>query len=80
MSKHACDDAIARIYPYLDGEVTVLRRLLVRRHLRRCPPCDGAFAFEQRLKVVVRERTREEVPPEMLDRLRTYLGEAGAVD
>ena len=74
-----CDEALSRIYPYLDGEVTVYRRFRVRRHLRKCHNCTGAFSFEERLKIVIRERSHEDPPPEFLDRLRLYLrDESGA--
>lgn len=72
-----CDDALSRLYPYLDGEVTVYRRFRVRLHLRKCRDCTGAFDFEERLKVVVRDRSQEEPPPEFIERLRTYLREEG---
>lgn len=78
MSKKTCDDAIARIYPYLDGEMTVVRKYIIRRHLRQCPPCGDAFSFEQRLQLVVREKTKSEVPPEFLERLRRCLQDEAA--
>ena len=37
-----CDDALHRVYEYLDGEMTVWRRRAITRHLDECPPCaDG---------------------------------------
>ena len=73
MNKKACEDAIARLYPYLDDEINTYRKWVIRRHLKSCSGCDSAFSFEQRLKVVIRERTSEEVPPEVLQRLKTFL-------
>ncbi len=70
-----CDDALNRLYPYLDGEVTVYRRFQVRRHLKKCHNCVGAFDFEERLKVVIRERSREDPPAEFIQRLRIYIRE-----
>ena len=71
--KDKCHDAITRIYPYLDGEITLYRRFRVRRHIRKCRDCGPAFSFEEQLKVVIRERCHEDPPPEFLDRLRAYL-------
>ncbi len=73
MTKRACDEAITRLYPYLDGEITAYRSWRIRRHLRRCSPCHSAFSFEEKLKAVIRARTKEEVSPEVIDRLRTFL-------
>ena len=75
MSQKTCDDAISRIYGYLDGEISSLKRVMVRVHLRKCSGCEDAFAFEQRLKVVIRERCQEEVPADMIVKLRAILSE-----
>lgn len=73
-----CHDALTRLYPYLDGEVTAYRRFRVRRHLRKCGNCGPAFSFEEQLKIVIRERSQEDPPPEFMDRLRQYMaGEKG---
>ena len=70
MTKKACADAVDRLYPYLDGEMTTLQRWKVRWHLRKCPPCEGAYGFEERLKVIVHDRLQEDCPDELVDRLR----------
>lgn len=80
MVKRSCEEALAQVYLYLDGEVTWYRRALVRRHLKKCPPCDGKFAFEDRFKAVIRARAQEDPPPEIIDRLRTYIRSAGMED
>lgn len=73
MASRSCDDSIARIYEYLDDEIGWYSRVRIRYHLRKCPNCTGAFSFEERLKIVVRERAKEEPPPEFMDRLRSFL-------
>ncbi len=72
---HNCDEAIEQIYFFLDGEMTWYKRLRVRRHLRRCPPCHSKFEFEARFIDVVRRKGAEPAPPELIDRLRTFLNE-----
>lgn len=70
MSKKTCDDAVERLYPYLDNEISTIQRMKVRWHLRRCPPCEGAYHFEEKLKLVIHDRLHEDCPEEVLDRLR----------
>ena len=70
-----CDDALHDVYSYLDQEITWYRSWQIKRHLHGCPPCVEAFHFEERLRVVVRDRLHEEVPPEFLTRLRQALSE-----
>jgi mycothiol system anti-sigma-R factor len=74
-----CEKALADVYLYLDRELTWWRRRRIRIHLSDCPPCMHGFEFERRLKVVVRTRLAEDVPPEFIERLhealrREYLG------
>ena len=53
-----CDEAIVRIYQYLDGELTVWRRRAISRHLDECPPCAHGFDFEIELRQVVASHRR----------------------
>ena len=64
-----CDDALENLYLYLDGELKPDVAESVRIHLDDCPPCLDAYAFEQRLKTVVRERLQEDVPADLIIKL-----------
>lgn len=77
---NGCDHAIEYLYHYLDQELTWSRRTRVRWHLRRCNNCCGAFEFEERLKIVIRERGRDEPPPELFERLHALIEEEAATD
>jgi mycothiol system anti-sigma-R factor len=73
MSDH-CDEALAHLYTYLDGELddhVIAER--IRHHLVECPPCDDAFTFEERLKVAVRTKLREDVPMEFIQRIQIVI-------
>jgi mycothiol system anti-sigma-R factor len=71
-----CDDAILRIYQYLDGELTVWRRRAISRHLDDCPPCAEGFDFEIELRTVIASKCRDEVPPELKRRIADAIGMA----
>jgi mycothiol system anti-sigma-R factor len=73
-----CEHAIEYVYHYLDHELTWSRRTRIRWHLSRCSGCCGAFDFEERLKAVIRERGRDEPPPELFERLRALIHEEAA--
>ncbi len=75
MSRRSCEQAVERIYFYLDGEITWYRRFRINRHLRSCWMCEGAYDFEHRFRSVVRDKCSEEVPEELLERLRSVLRE-----
>ena len=61
-SERDCDDAIHTLYHYLDGEMTLERRQVIKRHLDECAPCLEAFDFEAELRVMISTKCREEVP------------------
>lgn len=71
--KGDCIEAVHLLYHYLDGELTTERRVLIRQHLDDCPPCGQAFDFEAELRVVISQKCREEVPPELVARVRKAL-------
>ena len=70
-----CDETKTHLYTYLDREATFFRRWRVRRHLRRCLPCEDGFSFERRLKLRIRDGCAEEMPQELETRLRSFLRE-----
>ena len=72
-----CNHAVEYVYHYLDEELTWSRKVRISWHLRRCDPCDGAFDFEVRLKEMIRDKGRDEPPPELFDRLRALIQEDG---
>jgi mycothiol system anti-sigma-R factor len=76
MSKF-CEVSAAQVYTYLDRELNWYRRLRIRMHLRRCPPCADGFRFEQALKERIRTGCCEDPPGELYERLRTFLHQHG---
>jgi mycothiol system anti-sigma-R factor len=73
-----CEQAIHRVYEYLDGELTVWRRRAIARHLDECPPCAQGFVFEIELRRVIVSKCRDDVPPELRRRIASALGLEGA--
>lgn len=67
-----CDETIAKLYVYLDGELTEQRRIEIARHLDLCGPCVGAFGFEAELRKLIASRCHDHVP----DALRSRVAEA----
>jgi len=66
-----CNDTIAKLYEYLDRELTLSERREVEVHLAHCPPCREHFRFEYNVLSVVKDRCRETAaPPELVERVR----------
>ena len=68
-----CTEAVHVLYHFLDGELTPERRLLIEYHLDSCSPCLEAFEFEIELRDLIKQRCREQVPDELLSRIKNLL-------
>mgnify|MGYP001825093586 CR=1 FL=1 len=78
--KKKCAEAHSKVYHYLDGELGWYRRWQIRRHLNDCPPCLDGFVFERKLKSRIRLGSSDEIPRELLDRIRSSYRQDGTDD
>ena len=62
----ACEEAVAELYSYLDGALTVERLAVIETHLQSCGDCYEAYDFEAELKMVISRRCTAEDVPETL--------------
>jgi anti-sigma factor (TIGR02949 family) len=65
-----CQAMISRLYNFLDGELTEVRRVKIMTHLEACPSCYSAYDFEAELRIVIRERCQTHVPPSLMARIQ----------
>jgi mycothiol system anti-sigma-R factor len=75
MANHECEEALDRIFEYIDGELTPAELEQVASHLKECPPCEAEHKINEKLKSRV-STTGGECAPEalrakILDTLRT---------
>jgi len=68
-----CEEALAELYTFLDGELTPERRELIASHIDDCNPCLEVFDFEAELRIVVSQKCREEVPESLRLRIAVQL-------
>ncbi len=68
-----CDEVLAEIERYLDGECTAEAAAVVRAHLHDCSPCMDRADFQRRVRALVAQRCRESAPPELVARIRASL-------
>lgn len=81
MAEGDCNDSLAELYTFLDGELTDSKRDEIRQHLHDCSPCLERFDFQAELKAVIARKCHEEVPQELRDRIARSIGidaESGA--
>jgi anti-sigma factor (TIGR02949 family) len=67
-----CDQALAELESYLDGELVEDARRVVESHLGGCSPCFQRSEFRVRLRAIVRAKCTvvADLPPEVADRIR----------
>jgi len=67
-----CQDLIAVILEYLEGEMTPQDVEEFERHLEKCAPCRAYLATYRRTKEMAADVGRIEMPDEMKERLREF--------
>jgi mycothiol system anti-sigma-R factor len=70
-----CDQALAELERFLDGELPLGEVGRVSAHLSACYPCTDRATFEEQLRAVVRRGCADAAPPELVDRIRAVLDE-----
>ena len=75
--EHECEDAVAKLYVYLDGEMDPEGLRAVEAHLAHCSPCLEAFDFEAELRKVVHSKCAETMPTDLRAKLLGMIGDAG---
>ena len=68
-----CERALAELYQYLDNELSIESRTVIRTHIELCSPCGDRYHFETELRQIVSMRCREAVPEELKHRIAEAL-------
>lgn len=72
-----CDEALERIYEYLDGELTEDVARAIQQHLAVCSRCEPRFEHERVFLQFISQRTQlEGAPPELRRRILRELMDA----
>jgi anti-sigma factor (TIGR02949 family) len=68
-----CEEALHRLFDFLDAELDRQTQREMEQHLERCRSCFSRVEFEKRLKVRTMELRAEPVSPELETRIRRVL-------
>ncbi len=69
-----CRDALQNLFVYIDGQLTMERRLVIKEHIDRCSHCFERFSFELELRQVVAQSCRDTVPESLKMRIAEAIG------
>jgi anti-sigma factor (TIGR02949 family) len=75
MSDESCIDALLKLQPYLDGELSEADAENVRRHFELCAPCTPALHYLRSFKDALQRASGQlpQAPPELVERLRELI-------
>jgi anti-sigma factor (TIGR02949 family) len=68
-----CEEVIAHLSAYLDGEMDAARRADIESHLQTCRGCYSRAEFEKALQEKVRELGEKNAPAKLRQRLKALL-------
>jgi anti-sigma factor (TIGR02949 family) len=68
-----CEQALHRLFEYLDDELDRQSQREMEQHLERCRSCFSRLEFEKRMKAHTVELRTEPVSPELEMRIRRVL-------
>ena len=73
----ACHEAVKRLWEYLDDTVDPDEQVLVEEHLARCRTCCGELEFAKELRSLLANRSPDDLPRDILNRLNRTIEELG---
>lgn len=69
-----CDEVLANVFEYLDGEVDHEAKVRIRQHLEECSPCLKEYGLEEAIKAIVRRScSHEDVPGDLRAKVLTKI-------
>lgn len=68
-----CEEALRRLFEYLDRELDGARHAEMERHLKTCRSCYSRAEFEKRLKSKLGTLGASPLPPEFAQRISGLL-------
>ena len=70
-----CAQALARVYEYLDGELSPADLDRIREHIDDCGPCLQQYDLDVALKALVRRSCQESAPADLRQRIMVKITE-----
>ncbi|WP_034274631.1 CATRA system-associated protein [Haloechinothrix halophila] len=71
----SCAEAVRQLWEYIDDVVDAGERAAIETHLARCRRCCGELEFARELRRTLADAGEEDVPDDVLRRLRHTLEE-----
>ncbi|WNM23851.1 mycothiol system anti-sigma-R factor [Demequina capsici] len=78
--KAECEEALDRLFEYIDNELPDDELLRIGDHLRTCPPCEAEHKINEKIKRMVHSTGGEVAPEDLRSRVLATIREARHAD
>lgn len=80
MAGKACEEAIDRLFEFIDNELPDEELRRIGEHLEECPPCEAELHINEKIKSIVNRCPREEAPEALRSRILETITQARAAE
>lgn len=69
MAKRQCQEALDKLFEYIDGELPDSDLIRIGEHLRECPPCEAEHQINEKIRLLVSQAHGEKAPHQLRERV-----------
>lgn len=80
MAGKACEEAIDRLFEFIDNELPDDELRRIGEHLEECPPCEAELHVNQKIMSIVNKCPKEAAPEQLRSRILATIEQARSAD
>ena len=69
MAKRQCEEALAKLFEYIDGELPDAELGKIGTHLQDCPPCEAERRINEKIRLLVSQAHEDRAPHQLRERV-----------
>lgn len=69
MPKRQCQEALDKLFEYIDGELPDSDLMRIGEHLKDCPPCEAEHKINEKIRVLVSQAHGDKAPHQLRERV-----------
>jgi len=78
MAKRQCQEALDKLFEYIDGELPDSDLKRIGEHLKDCPPCEAEHQINEKIRLLVSQAHGDKAPHQLRERVLSTLQAARA--
>jgi len=67
--KRQCEEALNKLFEYIDGELSDEELLRIGSHLKECPPCEAERRINEKIRLLVSKAHTGQAPHQLRERV-----------